>query len=84
MALPVRGQIRWRNFLTPETEWRFLDGGIFEHNGHGWGSHTCTLVQCAEALRVVCMVCGIQQPLRIKGESRRRPLSILLQEISSV
>jgi hypothetical protein len=28
------------------------------------------------------MICGIQQPLRIKDESLRRPLSILLEEIS--
>jgi hypothetical protein len=28
------------------------------------------------------MVCGIEQPLWIKGESVRRPLSILFREIS--
>jgi hypothetical protein len=54
-------------FCPSETEWRFLDGGIFDHNGHGWGSHSWTIVQGAEALRIVCMVCGIEQPLRIKS-----------------
>jgi hypothetical protein len=39
------------------------------------------VVQGAEALRAVCMFCGIQQPQRIKGEGPRRPLSVLLQEI---
>jgi hypothetical protein len=55
----------------------FLDGGIFSHKPYGCGSHSWTVVQGAEALRVVCMVCGIEEPLRIKGESRRRALSIL-------
>jgi hypothetical protein len=64
------------------TERRVLDGGIFEHNGYGWGNNSWTVVQGAEAVRVVCMICGIQQPLRIKGESPRRALSILLQELS--
>jgi hypothetical protein len=68
-------------FRPSETEWRFLGDGIFEHNGYGWGSHSWTVDQGADALRVVCTICGIQQPLRIKGESLHRPLSILLQEI---
>jgi len=44
---------------------------------HGW-----TVVQGAEAIRVVRMICGIEQPLRLKGESSRRALWILQQEIS--
>jgi hypothetical protein len=35
------------------------------------------------ALRVVCLICGIEQPLRIKAESLRRALSILVREISA-
>jgi hypothetical protein len=70
-------------FCSSETAWRFLDGGIFEHNGYGWGSHSWTLVQGAEALRVVCTICGVLQPLRLKGEPARRPLSVLLEEIST-
>jgi hypothetical protein len=62
-------------------EWYFLDSRIFSPNGYSWGTHSWTVVQGAQARRVVCLVCGIQQPQRIKGESLRRPLAILRQEI---
>jgi hypothetical protein len=78
-----KGHYRGGTFCSSDTNWRFLDGGIFEHNGYGWGSHSWTVVEGIEALRAVCMFCGIQQPLRIKGEGPRRPLSVLLQEIFS-
>ena len=49
---------------------------------NGLGSHSLTVVRGADAFRVVCMICGVQTPLRIKGERPHRRLSILLQEIS--
>src|SRR5258708_422752 len=48
------GSYQAGTFCPSETNWRFLDGGIFEHNGYGWGSHSWTVVQGAEALRAVC------------------------------
>jgi len=65
-----------------ETQWRFLDGGIISHNGYGWGSHSWTVVQGAEALRAVCTFFGIKLPQQIRGELSRRPLSVLLEEMT--
>jgi hypothetical protein len=77
------GSYQGGTFSSSETEWRFLDGGIISHHGYGWGSHSWTVVQGAEALRAVCMFFGIQQPLRIRGEPTRRPLSVLLEEMTN-
>ena len=76
------GSYRGGMFSSADWEWRFLDGGISRHIGYGWGNHSWTVVQGAEALRAVCMFSGIQQPLRIRGEPPRRPLSALLEEMS--
>jgi hypothetical protein len=77
-----RGSYQGGTFSSSTTEWSFLDGGIISHNGYGWGSHSWTVVQGAEALRTVCLFFGIIQPLRIKGEGPRRPLSLLLDEMT--
>ena len=71
-------------FSSSDREWHFLDGGIVEHDGYGWGSHSWTVVEGAEALRVVCLFFGITQPRRIKGESSPRPLAELLAEMTTV
>ena len=79
-----RGSYQGGTFCSSTTEWRFLDGGILSHYGYGWGSHSWTLVEGAESLRAVCLFFGIRQPQTIKGELERRPLSILLQDMTSV
>jgi hypothetical protein len=61
-------------FSSSERHWRFLDGGIIAHNGYGWGGHSWTVVQGAEALRAVCLFFGIEQPRQIKGEGKRQSL----------
>jgi hypothetical protein len=61
----------------------FLDGFIQSHAGYGWGSHSWTIVQGAEALRAVCLFCGVQQPRAIKGERPRRPLPLILQDMTA-
>jgi hypothetical protein len=76
------GNYRGGTFSSSDTEWCFLDGGIIYHNGYGWGSHSWTVIQGAEALRAVCMFFGIRQPASIRGEGRRRPLSMLLEEMT--
>ncbi len=78
------GSYQGGTFSSSTTEWRFLDGGILSENGYGWGSHSWTIIEGAEALRAVCLFFGIKQPLRIKGEASRRPLSKLLTEMTSV
>ena len=70
-------------FCPSNEDWDFLDGGIRSHQGYGWGSHSWTVVEGSEALRAVCLFCAIKQPVRIKGEGPRRPLSLLLQDISA-
>jgi hypothetical protein len=76
------GSYQGGTFSSSNTEWNFLDGGIISRNGYGWGSHSWTVVQGAEALRAVCMFFGIEQPLAIRGEPARRPLSVLLEEMT--
>ena len=78
------GSYRGGTFSSADIRWNFLDGGIYEHLGYGWGSHSYSLVKGTEALRAVCLFFGIQQPLKIKGETTRRPLAVLLQEITHV
>lgn len=77
------GSYRGGTFSSSTTEWRFLDGGILSHHGYGFGSHNWTVIEGSEALRAVCLFFGIKQPLRIKGEASRRPLSNLLSEMTS-
>jgi hypothetical protein len=54
--LRFEGKYAGGTFCPSETEWRFLDRGIFEHNRYGRGIHSWTVVQAAEALRVVRMI----------------------------
>jgi hypothetical protein len=51
-------------FSSSETKWRFLDGGIISHSGYGWGSHSWTVVEGAEALRAVAPRHVAQNPAR--------------------
>lgn len=69
-------------FSSSDSRWLFLDGGIFSHNGYGWGSHSWTVVQGFEALRLVCLLNGITQPKLLKGEPPRRPLAYLLADLT--
>jgi hypothetical protein len=39
------GKYAGATFCPFETQWRFLDRGIFEHNGYGRGSNSRTVVQ---------------------------------------
>jgi len=80
------GSYRGGLFQTSFTRWRFLDGGIVSQNGYGFGSssHSFIAVEGIEATRAICLFFGIRQPRTIKGEILRRPLSILLQEMTSV
>ena len=71
-------------FCSSQTEWRFLDGGIISHNGYGFGSHSWTVVEGMEATRAVCLFFGIKQARLIKGETVRRPLAKLLEDLSAV
>jgi hypothetical protein len=77
------GSYHGGTFSSSQSEWKFLDGGIISQNGYGWGSHSWTIVEGAEALRAVCMFFGIQQPRAIRGEKARRPYSVLLEEMTS-
>ena len=70
-------------FSSTHMEWHFLDGGIIRHDGYGFGSHSGSCIYGAEVVRVNCLFFGIIQPLRIKGEVARRPLSRLLEELSA-
>lgn len=76
------GSYRGGTFNSADIRWNFLDGGIHEHLGYGWGSHSYSLVKGTEALRAVCLFFGIKQPVKIKGETTRRPLAELLQEMT--
>jgi hypothetical protein len=78
------GSYEGGTFCSSQTEWRFLDGGIISQNGYGWGSHSWTVIVGTESLRAVCLFFGVEQPQRIKGEAERRPLAILLEEMTSV
>jgi len=78
------GSYQGGTFSSSTTEWRFLDGGIISQNGYGWGNHSWTVVEGAEALRSICLFFGIAQPLLIKGEGSRRSLSMLLEEMTKV
>jgi hypothetical protein len=78
------GSYQGGTFSSSTTEWQFLDGGILSHEGCGWGSHSSTIVEGAESLRAVCLFFGIKQPLGIRGEATRRPLSKLLEDMTSV
>lgn len=69
-------------FSSSDSRWLFLDGGIFSHNGYGWGSHSWTVVQGSEALRALCLLNGITQPKRLKDEPKRRPLAYLLADMT--
>ena len=79
-----KGDYRGGTFSSSTTEWRFLDGGIISHYGYGWGSHSWTVIEGCEALRAVCLFFGVKQPRSIKGEGTRRPLAVLLEEMTSV
>jgi hypothetical protein len=70
-------------FSSSSRQWFFLDGFIQRHAGYGSGSHGWTIVQGTEALRAVCLFCGVQQPRAIKGERPRRPLSLILQDMTA-
>jgi|GEM_PF-5564844 len=78
------GNYQGGTFSSSTTEWRFLDGGIISHNGYGWGSHSWTVVEGTEALRAICLFFGVAQPQKLKGESLRRPLALLLEEMTTV
>lgn len=78
------GSYRGGTFCSADIRWNFLDGGIHEHLGYGWGSHSYSLVKGTEALRAVCLFFGIKQPMKINGETSRRPLAALLQEMTHV
>ena len=71
-------------FSSTHMEWHFLDGGIIRHDGYGFGSHSGSCIYGAEVVRVNCLFFGIIQPLRIKGETARRPLSRLLEDMTAV
>ena len=71
-------------FSSSDWECHFLDGGIISHNGYGWGSHSWTVIQGAEAIRACCLFYGVQQPRIIKGEGTRRPLSFLLDDMTNI
>ena len=77
------GSYQGGTFSSSSTEWNFLDGGIISQNGYGWGSHSWAVIEGAEALRAICLFLGIKQPRAIKGEKTRRPLALLLHELSS-
>ena len=78
------GSYQGGTFCPSTRVWKFLDGGIRSHSGYGWGSHSWTVVEGAEALRGVCLFFGVKQPLKIRGEGKRRPLAMLLEEMTSV
>jgi hypothetical protein len=64
-------------------EWQFLDGGIIMAIGKPyWKSPSWARILGAEVLRVVCMFLGVKQPHVIHGESTRRPLGQLLEELN--
>lgn len=69
-------------FSSADAEWGFLDGGIVSHEGYGWGSHSWTVVEGAESLRAICLFFGVKQPRQIAGESARRPLSVILAQMT--
>jgi hypothetical protein len=78
------GTYQGGTFSSSTTQWGFLDGGIISHSGYGWGSHSWTVVEGIEALRALCLFFGIRQPQRVKGETEKRPLANLLEEMTSV
>ena len=60
----------------------FLDGGIHNSPGYGWGVSAWTVVQGFEALRATCLFFGVCQPQRLRNEPHRRPLAALLDDLS--
>ena len=68
-----RGTYQGGTFCPSMTEWNFLDGGISSQSGYG-SSSSWTVVRGTEALRVICLFHGIEQPKRLLGETNRRPL----------
>lgn len=69
-------------FSPRRAEYNFLDGGILEQQGYGWASNSYVKIQGIEALSVICLFLGVQQPKRIKGNFTSRPLAVLLEEMN--
>lgn len=70
-------------FAPTRREWHFLDGGVVEQIGYGWATRSWTAVQGAEVVRVLCLLLGIEQPRRIRGEGSRRALSLILEDFTN-
>jgi hypothetical protein len=81
-AFAFPGRSRGTMFSSLYQELHFLDGGIAWYSGYGFGSHSWAVVQGAEALRGLCLCTGVRQPRLIKGEAFRRPLSLLLEDMT--
>jgi len=77
------GTYQGGTFCPSLTEWNFLDGGISSQNGYG-STSSWTVVRGTEALRVICLFHGIEQPKRLPGETDRRPLAAILEDLSKV
>jgi hypothetical protein len=77
------GTYQGGTFCPSLTQWNFLDGGISSQSGYG-STPSWTVVRGAETLRVICLLHGIKQPKRLVGESDRRPLAALLEDLSKI
>ena len=77
-----QGETRNVMFTPLNRKWFLLDGFIESQSGYGFGSHSWTVVQGAEALRAICLFFGIKQPRTIGGEPPRRALSLLRQDLT--
>jgi hypothetical protein len=69
-------------FSSSHRECAFLDGKIITHQGYGWGSQSWTALEGYQALRVVCLLFGIEQPRSIKGETDRIRLCDILFKLN--
>jgi hypothetical protein len=69
-------------FSNSYKELEILDGKIIINIGYGFGYKTWTALEGYEVLRVTCLLLGIEQPKKIKGEIAKRNLSEILKDLS--
>lgn len=71
-------------FSNAYKETRILDGKLITFQGYGFGNRSWNALEGYEVLRVVCLLFGVKQPNKLKGEKLRRPLSELLVDLSEL
>lgn len=61
----------------------FLDGGVSNYRGYGWGSHRVTSIVGWKALRLACDRLGLTPPRRFRYEPSKPDIQALEQELAA-